>query len=294
MEYRDYYKILGVHKDASEKELKSAYRSLARKYHPDMNPDNPTAEAKFKEINEAYEVLSDADKRHKYDHLGKDWQRWQRTGHSPNDFNWNQWGGNADMFGGADTPFSDFFNTIFGTAGATRAQHQPRAGQNVEQDIEISLAEAYHGTTHVLDKNGRRLEIKIPVGAKTGTKVRVRGEGYPGVNGGATGDLYLNVKVASDPLFEREDDDLYVTTQVDLYTAVLGGEIVVPSFSGDLKLKIPSGAQNGQKFRLRGKGMPKLRNPEQHGDLYAQFDVRLPATLTPEQQQLFEQLRELG
>ncbi len=319
MEYKDYYKILGVSKNATEKEIKSAFRKLARKYHPDVNPDDPQAEARFKEINEAYEVLGDPEKRAKYDQLGSDWQRWQQSGGHPGDFDWSRWttgpGGERvyvrygtpedleDLFGDS-SPFSDFFTSIFGGlgGGARRTggfggfeyQPRPRRGRDLEHEVEISLAEAYHGTTRLLTKDGRRLEVKIPPGAKTGTRVRVRGEGGDGVAGGQAGDLYLKVKVAPDPRFERKGDDLYVTIPVDLYTAVLGGEVRVPTLAGDVKLKIPAGSQNGQIFRLRGKGMPKLRKPTQHGDLYARLNVRLPTKLTPEQRKLFEQLRRLG
>lgn len=318
MEYKDYYKILGVDKNASEKEIKSAFRKLARKHHPDVNPNDPQAEARFKEINEAYEVLSDPEKRTKYDQLGSDWQRWQRAGGRPGDFDWSRWtaapgGGRVHVrYGtpddledllGRGTPFSDFFNSIFRGlgGGASRTggfggfDYQPQAqrGQDLEHEVEISLAESYHGTSRLLTKDGRRLEVKIPPGAKTGTRVRVRGEGGGGVAGGQARDLYLKVKVARDPRFERKGDDLHTTVQVDLYTVVLGGEVRVPTLTGDVNLKIPPGSQNGQVFRLRGKGMPKLRRNTQYGDLYARLDVRLPTKLTPKQRELFEQLRQL-
>lgn len=315
MEYRDYYQILGVDKNATEKEIKSAYRKLARKYHPDVNQNDAQAETRFKEINEAYEVLGDPDKRKKYDQLGANWHRFRQAGGRPEDFNWEQWMGGGpggqrvhvrystpedlgDLFGGG-SPFSDFFTSIFGgmggAPGSSGFQYQPRAqsGQDIEQDVEISLHEAYHGTTRLLSKNGRRLEVKIPKGAKTGTRVRVRGEGESGYGGAQSGDLYLKVKVAHDPRFERKGDNLYVTVPVDLYTAVLGGEVRVPTMSGEVKLKIPGGSQNGQSFRLRGKGMPKLKNTNEHGDLYAKIEVRLPTKLTDKQRELFEQLRKL-
>lgn len=318
MEYKDYYKILGVDKNATEKEIKSAFRKLARQYHPDVNPDDPQAEAHFKEINEAYEVLGDPEKRAKYDQLGADWQRWQGAGGQPGDYDWSRWtttpGGERvhvrygtpedleDLFGDS-SPFSDFFTSVFGGLGGMRRTgsrggfeglDRPRRGQDLEHEVEISLAEAYHGTTRLLTKDGRRMEVKIPPGAKTGTRVRMRGEGGSGVSGGQAGDLYLKVKVARDPRFERKGDSLYVTVPVDLYTAVLGSEVRVPTLIGDVNLKIPAGSQNGQTFRLRGKGMPRLRQPAEHGDLYARLDVRVPTKLTPEQRDLFEQLRRLG
>ena len=321
MDYKDYYKILGVEKTASEKEIKSAFRKLARTHHPDVNPNDPQAEARFKEINEAHEVLSDPEKRAKYDQLGADWRRWQQAG-GPGDFNWGQWtagpGGQRvhvqygtpedlqDLFGGG-SPFSDFFTSIFGGVGGgnprRRAggrpqgfeyQPQPQSGQDLEQEVDISLHEAYSGTTRLLNKDGRRLEVKIPAGAKSGTRVRVRGEGAPGMAGGGAGDLYLRVKVADDPRFERKGDDLYTTAPVDLYTAILGGEVSVPTLSGSVSLRIPAGSQNGKTFRLRGQGMPRLRQPNERGDLYARLDVRLPTTLTDRQRELFEELRGQG
>lgn len=316
MEYKDYYKILGVDKNASEKEIKAAFRKLARKHHPDVNPNDPKAEERFKEINEAYEVLGDPDKRSKYDRLGADWRRWQQAGGGPGDFNWDQWaagpGGQrvhvrygspedfGDMFGGG-SPFSDFFTSIFGGMGGAQQAGggfeytpRPRRGQDYEQEVEISLAEAYHGTTRLLNKDGRRLEVKIPAGAKTGTKVRVRGEGGSGASGGQAGHLYLKIRVAPDSRFERKGDDLYTTVPVDLYTAVLGGQARVNTLSGQVNLKIPAGSQNGQTIRLRGKGMPKLRQKDQYGDLYARLDVRLPTNLTDKQRELFEELRRVS
>lgn len=316
MEYKDYYKILGVEKNADEKTIKAAYRKLARQHHPDVNPNDTKAEERFKEINEAYEVLGTPDKRQKYDQLGSDWQRWQQTGGQPTDFNWGQYttgpGGQRvhvqyanpedleDLFGGG-SPFSDFFTSIFGGMGGAGGrpsgfEYQPRPlrGQDIEHAVEISLAEAYHGTTRLLTKDGRRLEVKIPAGAKTGTKVRMRGEGGSGQAGGAAGDIYLKVKVAPDPRFERHGDDLHTGVPVELYTALLGGEVTVPTLSGEVKLKIPGGSQNGQSFRLRGKGMPKLGRKGEAGDLYAKIEVKLPTKLTSEQRELVEKLRRLS
>jgi curved DNA-binding protein len=318
MEYRDYYQALGVSKDASEKEIKRAFRKLARKYHPDVNPGDPKAEERFKEINEAHEVLSDPEKRKKYDQLGSAWQDWDRMGGRPDDFDWSRWASGApggqgqrvhvrygspddlnDLFGGG-SPFSDFFSQIFGGVGGRSAsggfnyQARPQRGQDFEQPVEISLREAYHGTTRILQKDGRRLEVKIPPGARTGSRVRMTGEGSAGAMGGPAGDMYLRVAVGSDPQFERQGDDLHVAVEVDLYTAVLGGKAQVPTLSGPVNLTIPAGTQNGRVFRLRGKGMPRLRHPKQHGDLYARVDVRLPEQLTPRQRELFEELQRLS
>lgn len=317
MEYKDYYKTLGVSKDASEKDIKKAFRRLARQYHPDVNPDDPQAEERFKELNEAYEVLSDPEKRSKYDQLGADWQRFQRAGGQPGDFDWQRWTGGApgdrvhvrygrpedfeDLFGGG-SPFSDFFSQVFGGMGGGRAapggggfqyEMRPQRGQDYEQPVEISLEEAYHGTTRMLQKDGQRLEVRIPAGARTGTRVRMSGEGGTGAAGGPAGDLYLRVQVLPDPRFERREEDLHTTVTTDLYTMVLGGEVQVPTMNGHVVLTIPPGTQNGRTFRLRGKGMPRLRNVEQHGDLYVKVEVQLPTHLTSEQRQLFEQLQSL-
>ena len=308
---RDYYEILGIPRDASQDNLKGAFRRLAQQYHPDVNKA-PDAEERFKEINEAHEVLSDSEKRSKYDQLGADWQRWQQMGGRPGDFDWGRWatGGPGegthvrygtpedleDLFGGASA-FSDFFSQIFsGTgarpgAGGFQYEMRPRRGQDYEQEVEISLQEAYEGATRVLQKEGQRLEVKIPAGAKTGTRVRVGGGGGTGATGGPAGDLYLKVTVLPDPRFERKGDDLHTNVPVDLYTIVLGGEVRVPTLTGEVVLTIPAGTQNGRSFRLRGKGMPRLRKPDQFGDLYAKVEVRLPTRLTPRQRELFEELR---
>jgi curved DNA-binding protein len=312
MEYKDYYKTLGVEKSATEKDIKRAFRRLARQYHPDVNPDDPQAEERFKEINEAYEVLSDPEKRSKYDRLGADWQRWQQSGGGPGGFDWSRYATGQpggvhvrygtpedlqDLFGGG-SPFSDFFSQIFGGMGGAapggggfQYQMSPRRGHDYEQPVEISLQEAFQGTARVLQKEGQRLEVKIPAGAKSGTRVRMSGEGAAGVAGGPSGDLYLRVSVLPDPRFERKDDDLHTSVAVDLYTMVLGGEVRVPTMTGDVVLTIPAGTQNGRTFRLRGKGMPRLRHPDQNGDLYARMEVQLPTKLTHRQRELFEELR---
>jgi curved DNA-binding protein len=309
MEYKDYYKILGVSRNASQDEIKKAFRKLARQYHPDVNPEDPTAEERFKEINEAHEVLSDPEKRAKYDRLGASYRQWQRTG-APSGFDWSQWmagspGGVRVEFGGAGDLFSDFFRTIFGGDVAGRGfadvglddlfrqSAARRRGQDLSADIEITLEEAYHGARRVLSKDDRRLTVKIPPGARTGTRVRISGEGAGSAGGGQSGDLYLNVRVADHPHFERQGDDLHTDVPVDLYTVVLGGEVEVSTLGGPVKLKIKPGTQNGQLIRLSSKGMPVLRRPSQHGDLYARVKVELPTRLSAEERALFEELARL-
>lgn len=308
MEYKDYYRILGVEKVASEKDVKQAYRRLARKYHPDVNPNNKAAQEKFKEINEAYQVLSDSDKRRKYDELGVNWQayeQYQRAG-GQGPFQWG--GGGAqyrtvtpeefeNIFGGLGGDlggFSDFFRTFFGGGFETvRAQPRARRGQDIEQPVEISLEEAYRGATRILHKDGRRLEIKIPAGVKTGSKIRYAGEGTPGTRGASAGDLYLRVQIAAHPTFEREEDDLRCEIPVDLYTAILGGEVNVPTLKGQLALKIPAETQAGRTFRLVGQGMPRLNEPNAFGDLYAKVRATLPERLTAAERELFEKLAQM-
>lgn len=303
MEYRDYYKILGVSKDADDKAIKRAYRKLAVQYHPDKNPGDKRAEEKFKELNEAYEVLGDATKRAKYDQLGSSYSQWERAGGQPGGFDWSQWtagrpggtrvevGDIQDLFGGMGD-FSEFFNNIFGGMGA-RGARAPRArGRDLEQPVEISLEEAYQGTRRILEKDGRRLEVTIPPGAKTGTRVRMTGEGGPGV-GGPPGNLYLVVNVRAQPGVERRDDDLHMDVSVDVTTAVLGGEVRVTTLGGDVVLRLPAESQAGQTFRLTGRGMPALRDPKSHGDLYVRLQIRLPKGLSARERELYEELARL-
>lgn len=310
MEYKDYYKTLGVERGASADQIKRAYRELAKQYHPDRNPGNKAAEDKFKDINEAYEVLSDSTKRARYDQLGDSYSQWQRQGGAGN-FNWNDWfsqgapGGTRvevgdinDIFGGG---FSDFFNMIFGGMSGRGASGMPggmgdfgsvRRGtarpqpQVYEQPVQITFQEAYQGTARTLQIDSRRLEVKIPAGAKSGTKVRMAGIG------GASADLFLVIEVLPDARFERDGDNLSTEVAVDLYTAVLGGQVNVPTPTGEVVLTVPAGTQPGQTFRLAGRGMPHLGKPQQMGDLLARIKVTLPRNLTASQRALFEQLRQ--
>jgi len=320
MEYQDYYKILGVDKNAIEAQIKKAYRKLAREYHPDMNPGNKKAEERFKQINEAYEVLSDPEKRRKYDQLGASYRQYQRMGGDPRGFDWSQWasgfggqpggvrmeyGGNIDdLFG--EGGFSDFFSAIFGGAnvgggpdvfrgaGARRSRAASgMRGQDSEQAVEITLEEAFAGTTRVLQRGDQRLEVKIPAGAQTGTKVRLAGQGSAGLRGGQVGDLFLVVQVLPHETFERDGDDLRCELPVDLYTAVLGGETAVHTLSGDVKLKILPETQSGRLIRLAGQGMPRLREPQTRGDLKVKVRVMLPQHLTARERELFQELAAL-
>jgi len=311
MEVPEYYRILEVSKDASPEEIRRAYRSLARKYHPDVNPNDSQAEERFKQINEAYEVLGDPEKRKKYDQLGANWARYQQAGGDPEGFDWSQWfstgSGGArtrtytnvdinDLFGGGGPGmFSDFFEAMFGAGRGRTAGRQgfAMAGRDLEQNVEISLEEAYRGTTRLLQVGERRLEVRIPPGVATGSRVRVAGEGEPGVNGGAPGDIYLVIQVRDEPNIERQGNDLRMRLPVDLYTMVLGGEVRVETFKGPVSLKIPPETRAGQTFRLRKRGMPVLRNPSEYGDLYVEVQPIMPQRLSPEEKDLFRRLAEL-
>jgi DnaJ-class molecular chaperone len=300
MDYRDYYSILGVSRNASEAEIKRAYRKLARQYHPDINPGNKEAEARFKEINEAYEVLSDKEKREKYDRFGRDWQRYQQAG-APGGFDWSTYGpSGGSPFAGGD--FSDFFESLFGgSPHGTRRQGTGLRmdGQDVEQPVEITLDEAFRGAERVIqfhNPNGqpRRITVKVPPGADTGTRIRVPGEGGPGIGGGRRGDLYVVVSVMPDPRFTRTGDDLEVRVPVDAFTMMLGGEVRVPVLDGKtLTLRIPEGSQNGRRIRLTGQGMPRLRAPTTRGDLYVILEAQLPTRLSSRERALVEELAQL-
>jgi len=301
MEYKDYYKILGVAKSATEKEIKAAYRKLARKHHPDVNPGNKEAEARFKEINEAYEVLGDKEKRKRYDELGANWDAFGR-GTGPG----RPWPGGGvrvdfeDLGGGGG--FSDFFRTFFGGGGGFGGFGGVPGGEeaftpaaDAEGEVELTLAEVFRGTTREVAVGGskRRVEVKIPPGVREGSRVRVAGEGGKGA-GGRRGDLYLRVRIAPDPTFERKGDDLQTTVHVPLTSAVLGGEAQVRTLEGPVGIKIPAGTPVGQVFRLRGHGLPKLGARGERGDMLATLAVDLPRRLTDRQKELFEELRESG
>jgi len=295
MEYKDYYKVLGVAKTASEKEIKAAYRRLARKHHPDVNPGNKEAEARFKEIGEAYEVLSDKEKRSRYDDLGANWEAF---GQRPQAQGWPGGGGgvhvNFEDIGGVGG-FSEFFRTFFGGADAFGGGGGFQPAADAEAEVDLTLSEVLRGTTREVATSGsrRRVEVKIPAGVRDGSRVRVAGEGGRG-SGGRRGDLYLRVRVSPDPTFERRGDDLQTSIRVPLTDAVLGGEAQVTTLEGSVGIKIPPGTPAGQVFRLRGHGLPRLGAGGARGDLLATLAVDLPRSLTPRQKELFEELRRSG
>jgi curved DNA-binding protein len=308
MEYKDYYKILGVERNASKDEIKRAYRKLALKTHPDKNPGNAKAEERFKEINEAYQVLSDPEKRARYEQLGESYSQWQQGGAPTGGFNWEDWftqspsrgnvraGGLEDILG---SDFSEFFRRIFGGVpdmgvpdpgrGSTQRSRRTVA-PSYQQDVTISLTEAYQGTTRRIDIDGRKLEVKIPPGAKTGTKVRVANT-IPTGTAGQKGDLYLVITVAEDPRFDVKGNDLHSEAAIDLYTAVLGGEVTVPTLSGNVVLTIPAGIQPGQSIRLAGRGIPRINSPDIKGDLFVHVKVKIPQNLSQGEKELFQELK---
>ncbi len=320
MDFKDYYKTLGVSPDADDKTIRQTFRQLARKTHPDVNPGNKDAEEKFKLINEAYQVLGDKEKRKKYDELRAQYQQWQQTGAGKQDFDWQNWSaaqtgagtssppGNGarveyaspedlkDLFG-SDSPYSDFFTNLFGQArrgGRGRGQGAPSGrvrGRDVEYEVDLTLEEAFHGTQRLLEMDGRRFEAGLPAGVRTGSRVRLAGKGEPGQNGAPAGDLYLIVQILPNETFERQGDDLHMEVPVDIFTAIAGGEMRIPSLERPLILTIPPRTNAGRSFRLRGKGMPHLGDPKKHGDLYAMVRLVLPEPLTDQE---FETIRTLA
>lgn len=328
VEFKDYYATLGVPKTATDKEMKAAYRKLARKHHPDVNPGDPSAETKFKELNEAYEVLGDPEKRRKYDELGANWKQYEQAqaaggGHGHGPFGGGAWnvnmggpGGGRPMTpeemqelfgggGGAD-PFSDFFNTFFGGGGGTdgtaqRRTHRPRhrKGRDLEQEVDLTLEDAFAGTTRrvsiQLAGDTRTVDVRIPAGVKDGARVRSAGQGESGAQGGASGDLFLRVRVLPHAVFERRGQDLHARVAVPVVTAALGGEVAVPTIAGStLRLKVPELTQNGQVFRLRGQGLPAVGKPADkpaRGDLYATVEIAMPKQFSDEERTRWNALK---
>jgi curved DNA-binding protein len=318
MDFIDYYKILGVNKDATQDQIKAAYRKLARKHHPDLNPNDKEANKRFQQLNEANEVLSDPDKRKKYDQYGKDWQhaeafekaqqsggrRQQRSGGGFD----GAFGGGAEEGGGFgagsfggfnegdEGEFSDFFESLFGRSarGGRNSQGKFR-GQDYQAELHLSLEDAYHTHPQILTLNGKNIRITIPAGVENGQVIKLKGHGAPGTNGGPDGDLYITFSIADDPRFRKDGADLYAKVPLDLYTAVLGGEITVDTLGGGkIKLKIKPETQNGITMRLKGKGFPVYKKEGVFGDLYVALDVRLPANLSEKEKELFRELAELS
>lgn len=314
MEYKDYYKVLGVSKNATQDEIKKAYRKLAVKYHPDKNKDNKEAEDKFKEINEANEVLSDKEKRKKYDEFGENWKYYQQSGGSSQGFDWSQYanqgnrdrhtqyayeGDFSDAFGSSG--FSDFFETLFGGGrGFSQTSQRSRKsarkanlkGEDFNAEMSITLEDAYKGAEKIFDLNGQSIKLKIKPGISDGQVLKLGGKGARGYDGGTSGDLFLKIHVLNDPLFERKGDDLYTELRVNLYTAVLGGKTHLKTFKGTINVNIPKESQNGKVLRLQGMGMPKYGKSNESGDLYAKITIEIPTNLNNKEIKLFRELSE--
>lgn len=308
MDYKDYYKILGVDKGASQSEIKSAYRKLAVKYHPDKNKGNKTAEEKFKEINEANEVLSDPEKRKKYDQFGSQWQHYQQQG-GQGGFDWSQFanqGGSqsfhyegdlGDIFG--NEGYSDFFDMLFGGGlrGASRRGRGNRTrtmkGQDAMAELPITLEEAYSGVSKVFTIDTQSIKLNIKPGIEDGHVLKIPGKGNPGIGGGTAGDLLISIRVMNHPEFERDGDDLHSELKIDLYTAVLGGKASFKSLKGNIKVEIPKGTQNGKVLRLQKLGMPKYDRKDEFGNLYLRLNIQIPTNLSNKEIELFKELQKL-
>ena len=296
VEYIDYYKVLGVSKNASEKDIKKAYRKMARKYHPDVNPNDPSAEKKFKEVNEANEVLGDPEKRKKYDKYGKDWEHAEafeqarQSQQRPRSGGGQQYSGD---FGGHD--FSDFFESMFGGAGGGGGFSQGGGqvkfrGQDFNAELRLQLRDAYTTHKQTLTVNGKNIRITIPAGIENGQTIKIKGHGGPGRNGGPKGDLYITFSIENNTPFKRDGSNLYKNVDLDIYTAVLGGEMTVDTFDGKVKLKVKPETQNGTKVKLKGKGFPIYRKEGQFGDLFITYDLKTPTNLSAREKELFKEL----
>lgn len=305
MAYIDYYKVLGVDKNASQADIKKAFRKLARKYHPDLNPNDPSAKDKFQEINEANEVLSDPEKRKKYDEYGKHWkhadefeaQKQQYRGQSGGGEYWYSSGEGFDGagfgggFSGNESGFSDFFESLFGNRGRGRSSNAGFRGQDYNAELQLSLRDAARTHKQILNVNGKSIRITIPAGVANGQTIKLRGHGGPGVNGGPAGDLYITFVIPEDATFKRLGDDLYVTAPLNLYTAILGGEQTVETLDGKVKMKVKPETQNGTKVRLKGKGFPVYKQEGKAGDLIVTYSIQIPTSLTDRQKELFRELQ---
>ncbi len=299
MDFVDYYKILGISKNASVKQIKNAYRKLARKYHPDLNPDNKEAEQKFKEINEAHEVLANPENRKKYDKYGKDWkhgeefekaQQQRQQQHSQRSYTH---AGSGDSF--TDDDFSDFFSSMFGGGGRAsgRSSRSGFKGQDFNAELQLNLTDVYKPQQQVLTVNGKKIRLTIPAGIENEQVIKIKGKGGEGLHGGPNGDLYIKFKVINNTSFKRDGQNLYKEVELDLYTAILGGKITIDTLDGKVKLSIAPETQNGAKVRLKGKGFPAYKNQNNLGDLFLSYQIKLPTNLSEKEKNLFKELQKI-
>jgi curved DNA-binding protein len=296
MTFIDYYEVLGVKKSASADEIKNAYRKLARKLHPDLNPNDKEANKKFQQVNEANEVLSDPEKRKKYDKYGKDWERseeYERARQSQQQYGGGRQHQGYGDFSGGD--FSDFFSSMFGdfSGGPGRQSQAKFRGQDFNAEMKLSLAEVYTTHKQTITINGKTIRITIPAGIENGQVLKLKGHGSPGINGGPAGDLYVTFSITNDERFKRAGNDLYMNVDLDLYTALLGGEVTIDTLGGKLKLKVKPETQNGTKTRLKGKGFPVYKKEGEFGDLYITYMIRIPTNLSEKEKELFTELSRL-
>jgi curved DNA-binding protein len=307
MDFKDYYKVLGIEKNASDDEIKKAYRKLAMKYHPDKNQGKKSAENKFKDISEAYEVLHDPEKRSKYDRLGSSWNQYHQEGGTDQDFNWSEWFNSrkekrkpagetmGDFFNSGGSGVSDFFEKIFGEGFRSRQNYSrtPRKGEDLNATVEVTLEDIFRGTSIVLDSEGQKIEVAIKPGIPDGQKLKISGKGKSGGSGGKNGDLFITVKVAEHKRVSRNGDDINIQLTIDLYKAILGGTTKIRTFGDTLQVNIPPEMQQGKKLLVKGQGFPKYNSKGERGDLYITFDIKLPTGLTEEEIQLFRKLESL-
>ena len=295
MTFVDDYKILGIEKNATDKEIKKAYRKLARKYHPDLNPDDKEAEKKFKEINEANEVLSNSENRKKYDKYGKDWQHGEAYEKAKQQQSQGQYQGFSGNTGGySETDFSDFFESMFGGARtSSRRSKRQFKGQDFNAELQLNLKDVFKTHKQVLTVNGSQIRLTIPAGIENGQTIKIKGKGGKGINGGPNGDLYIKFSIQNHTQFKRDKNNLYASVDLDLYTAILGGTITVDTFDGKVKLKIAPETKNGTKVKLKGKGFPVYKKENQFGDLIITYTIKLPTNLNAKEKALFEELQKL-
>ena len=313
MEFIDYYKLLELDKSASQADIKKAYRKLARKYHPDLNPNNKEAQAKFQQINEAHEVLSDPEKRKKYDQYGKDWQhaeQYEEARRQQQTAGGRSYRGGCDGFEGFggggqgeysysgnfdDDTFSDFFEQMFGSSARAHGSRRQRhfKGQDYNAELELNLSDVYTSQKQTLTINGKNIRLTIPAGVENGQTIKIKGHGGPGVKGGPRGDLYITFRIINNTTFKREKEHLYSTVNISLYKAILGGEITVDTFGGKVKLKVKPETQSGTRVKLKGKGFPKYKKEGQYGDLYLTYNVEMPTNLSAKEKELFRELQKL-
>jgi len=291
MEFIDYYKVLGIDKNATQDDIKKAYRKLARKLHPDLNPNDKEAHKKFQQVNEANEVLSDPEKRKKYDQYGKDWQHAEQFEQARQS---QQHGFGRETFSGDfnDGEFSDFFASMFGDkgSGGFRQRQTKFRGEDYHAELKLNLTDVYKTHQQVMTVNNKNIRITIPAGVENGQQIKIKAHGGPGINGGPNGDLYISFHIINNTIFRRDGNDLHTSVDLDLYTAVLGGEIIIDTLDGKVKLKVKHETQNGTKIRLKGKGFPVYKKEGEFGDLMITFQIKIPTNLTEKQKELFEQL----